>query len=403
MTREIRSKFRFLGELPLPNNYVVSLVLIAITLLCLGGNASATLGNDDRVNITKKFLAAYETALQDPDQIPAVVALMVPDTPCVDFTDPHCSKVGNAELRYAGAPGRVLPFAGTWVTSVGVTDVLTRIHKTSITNSYDAKEILPFAYTVDFTKSPPYIPEPNRVCALVKEFRTVRATGLSYRADIVALLSLTDTGLVYTVDFYYDSYVPSQAYRGDDTLIVNPDIDPVLNPLRDRNITDPNVALKAVLNFFGTFASVNQTGPFGVLANVVTKNCVISFAGDPRILPFADNKIRMGVKEVIDTFGEQLANSRPRVFYIQEFFVGGDRVVTNANELRFSTRTNRGYNPQVEIEMTVRDGLVGSVQGNFDSVLTVTAFTGRDPFDCDRRDGKNKVCEINGDTGFGRP
>lgn len=409
-------------------NVSARLALGILLVLTLTGRAKADPTTDaGRATIIQNFFTAYQAAITNPSAVPALLSLLVPDgtdaAPCVlPYGVLSCGAEINVEWTYAGAPGRALPFAGTWAAQQGVMDALAGIRNTSTTNSFLVKEILTGAYEVNFEKgfSPneflipqPYQPPVGygysvayRSAALLKEFRTVNSTGIQYRGDIACLLTIEESGLISNVHFYYDSYVPSQAYVGTHNQIVNPDIDPVLTPLRNASTnTAPPVPgvpepLSAVLNFFITFSNpyVNVEGNFAsALPSIITPNCIVSFAGDPKYLPFADNVIRQGADEVILTFEQQLANSRPRAFDLEEFFfpaatpVAGcepctkasDRVVTNANETRFSSHTNMGYNPEVMILMTVRDDLVASVQGVFDSVLTTTAFTGRDPFNCE--------------------
>src|SRR5262249_12032201 len=151
--------------------------------------------------------------------------------------------------------------------------------------------------------------------------------------------------------FYYDSYVPSQAYANDTPQIVNPDIDPVLNgkgitgmPLRNRSTTLEE-AFGAWGAFFSLFATINVTGganskfvngkfingTFMELNSVITSDAIVSFAGDPKYLPFADNKIRQGPVQVERTFTQQLANSLPRSFDLQELFQGTTFATPNGN------------------------------------------------------------------------
>ena len=291
----------------------------------------------------------------------------------------------QVELTYAGKPGQVIPFAGTFIGHPGVESALKFLRRSSSTDSFAVEEILPTSFAVDFSKgfTPDkfLIPQHNRVSSILEERRTVLDTKRHYRLDVICLLTVEGNGKISNIHFFYDSYVPSEAYIGDHDQIVNPDIDPILNPTRDRS-ADPTATLFSVLNFFFTFANpdVSVNGNFEPLRAVITPDCVVSFAGDPKYLPFADKVIRQGADEVLRTFAQQLQNSRPRNFNIQEFFVAHDRVITNTLEDRTSTASNRGYEVNVEILTTVKEGRVGSIQGIFDSTITTTAFTGVDPF-----------------------
>jgi hypothetical protein len=342
--------------------------------------------------IAQSFFAAYGQALQNASEVGAVESLL---------TD-------NVEMTFAGLAGQVIPYAGLFIGHQGVQNALTFISNTSSTDSFEVKEILPTAYAFDFTKGTTpdkfLIPESGRVAVILKEESTVLRTGLQYHLEMVCLLTIDGSGQISNVHFFYDSYVPSQAYINDRHLIVNPDIDTVLDPLRNPN-ADPTTSLNAVLAFFNVFAQVAPDGNFDdpSFAATITEDCLIKFSGDPKFLPFADNVIRQGTNEVVASFKQQFQNSLPRVVNLVESFLGtgttnaaispqlspGDRVVTTTLEDRTSTHTNRGYEVTVAIPMTARNGVnsagnsgtfVGSIEGIFDSVITVTAFTGVDPF-----------------------
>ena len=109
-------------------------------------------------------------------------------------------------------------------------------------------------------------------------------------------------------------------------------------------------------------------------------NIAVSFAGDPQLLPFADNVIRQGIPAALKTFCDQESHSRPRNFHIEEIAVGADRAVANTFEQRTAVETNRGYDIPVQIMVTASNSLITSVKGLFDSVITTTAFHGVDPF-----------------------
>jgi hypothetical protein len=380
-------------------SHVATAALLAVAgASALPGRALAQT-DDERAAAATRTLEAYGAALRDESAADAFLDMLVTDGP-----------VGNVEVTWAGATGRILPYAGTFVGREGVRAALQKIRESSTTVRFEVAELLTTSYAVDFTKAPGpscaqgdqiadcafLVPQTNRVSARVDEERTVTATGLRYRLDVVANLTLAENGKISDIQFFYDSYVPSEAYFGVTDQITNPDIDPVLDP---RRVQSPSrdATLAAVLRFFFTFANpaVSVGGDFTPLAAVITDDVVISFAGDPRILPFSDDTIRVGKDEVLRTFDEQLTSSRPRTFDIDELFVGGrlgDRVTANTFEQRFATETNRGYDVFVQINMTAKQGLVGSIQGNFDSVITSTAFTGRDPFACDPPGDPGAAC-----------
>jgi ketosteroid isomerase-like protein len=265
-----------------------------------------------------------------------------------------------------------------------VTNALTGLTRTTNTSRFETEEILTTSYKVDFTRENPLISQDNRVAVRYEEDQMVIDSGLSYRLDVVALLTVEENGLISNVNFYYDSYVPSQAFADQPDLITNPDIDPVLNPKRDLTANSEDT-LNAVLNFFGTFASITD-GDFTKLLPVIQPDTVISFAGDPKFLPFADNEIRVGSDAVIETFNQQLTDSSPRTFDLQEFFVKNDLVIANTFEQRTAVATQKGYDVQVQIQLTAKKegdetvSKVNSIQGNYDSVFTTTAFTANDPF-----------------------
>ena len=72
--------------------------------------------------------------------------------------------------------------------------------------------------------------------------------------------------------------------------------------------------------------------------------------------------------------------THPRTFNIEEVAVGADRVVANTFEQRTAVETSRGYDIATQIMVTARNRLITSVKGLFDSVITVTALHGVDPF-----------------------
>ena len=318
----------------------------------------------------QSFFAAYQQATVNASATAALLNLL---------TD-------SVEMTYSGQPGEMLPFAGTFVGHDGVANVMKAIRDQSTTESFQVRETLFTTFAVDFSLLPnnPLIPQDNRVAAILQEVRTAnRLERRTYRLDVVAWLTVESTGKISNVHFFYDSYVPSQAFVGAPRLIVNPDIYPVITPLRAPN-ADPVATLNTVMGeFFPRFAA--DTVPpfdciFNNLAQVLDPNIAVSFAGDPELLPFADNVIRQGIPAAVRTFCEQESHSRPRTFDIEEVAVGADRVVANTFEQRTAVETNRGYDIPVQIMLTARSGLITSVKGLFDSVITTTAFYGVDPF-----------------------
>lgn len=336
------------------------------------------------------FFAAYQGLLTDTDDIGDTLDALI-GTFVDEPTDPYDASL-EPFVKYAGKPGAT-PFFGEFRGDQGLRNAFTGLVQTTNTNSLQVEEILATSFLVDFSLLPgsPLVPQANRVAVLFEEVHTAVETGLQYRLDTVALLTVEDDGKISDVQFYYDSYVPMQAFIGDVPLIVNPDIDIVLEPRRDVSTTIEET-INAGFGFFGTFAGIDAaaklippddslTKPdFTPLLSTVTDDVVVSFAGDPAFLPFADDEIRVGKEAVEQTFLEQFSDSRPRTFDMQEWFVSGDRLLANTFEQRTAVPTRQGYDVQVEILLTAKDGLIGSVQGMFDSAITTTAFTASDPF-----------------------
>lgn len=316
----------------------------------------------------QSFFAAYQQATLNASATDALLSLL---------TD-------SVEMTFSGQPGEMMPFAGTFVGHDGVANVMKAIRDQSKTESFQVRETLSTTFAVDFSLLPndPLIAQDNRVAAILQEVRTTHSPKRTYRLDIVAWLTVESDGKVSKVQFFYDSYVPSQAFLGAPHLIVNPDIYPVIAPLRDTG-ADPVATLITVMDFFGRFGA-DTVPPFDCIFDnieqVMDTNIAVSFAGDPKLLPFADNKIRQGIPAAVNTFCEQESHSRPRTFNIEEVAVGADRVIANTFEQRTAVETHRGYDIPVQIMVTARSSLITSVKGLFDSVITTTAFHGVDPF-----------------------
>jgi len=336
------------------------------------------------------FITAYKNFLTDTndpsDTIAALLATMVPDP-----TSPYeASK--EPVIKYSGKSG-FLPWFGEFRGSKGITNAVLGLANATDTESLQVDEILDTSFAIDFSLLPgsPLIPQANRVAVLFDERQKIRNTGLRYNLDNVLLLTVADSGRVSDAHFYYDSYVVSQAASGTSLpLIANPDLETVLNPRRNYQTTIEQT-INSAFGFFGTFAGIDAQATkispdstdkpdFSPLLNTVTDDVVLKFSGDPRILPFADNQIRVGKNAVAQTFLEQFTDSRPRLFDMNEWFVSGDRLLANTFEKRTAVATRIGYEVDVQILLTSKDGKIGSVEGIYDSVTTATAFVGKQPF-----------------------
>ncbi|MDG4596849.1 MAG: hypothetical protein P9F75_14380 [Candidatus Contendobacter sp.] len=317
----------------------------------------------------KSFFAAYRQATLDASATAALLNLL---------TD-------NVEMTFSGQAGEMLPFAGIFIGRDGVANVMKAIRDQSRTESFQVRETLFTTFAVDFSLLPqnPLIPQDNRVAAILEEVRTAnRLERRTYRLDIVAWLTVENDGKISKAQFFYDSYVPSQAFVGAPRLMVNPDIYPVIAPLRDPN-ADPVITLSTVMDFFGRFGS-DTVPPFDCVFNnivqVMDPSIAVSYAGDPKLVPFADDGIRQGIEGALSVFCDTEVYTHPRTFNIEEVAVGADRVVANTFEQRTVVETSRGYDIATQIMVTARNKLITSVKGLFDSVITVTALHGVDPF-----------------------
>ena len=195
-------------------------------------------------------------------------------------------------------------------------------------------------------------------------------------------LDIEQNGKIKSVNASYDSYLMSEALAGGKKQVINPDIDDVITGKRDRSITSQET-LGASLRFFGAFAGVQSVDDLDVLTNFVQPDTAVKFGGDPKILPFADKKIRVGGKAVVQTFTDQLLDSAPRVFDIEEIYVKDDRFIANTFEARTAVASGRNYDIPVSILFTAtpdNGGRVASIEGIYDSSITTTAFTGQYPF-----------------------
>ncbi|MFO1422558.1 MAG: nuclear transport factor 2 family protein [Candidatus Competibacteraceae bacterium] len=321
----------------------------------------------------KSFFAAYQQATLDANATATLLNLL---------TD-------NVEMVFSGQPGEMLPFAGTFVGHDGVANVMKAIRDNSKTESFQVRETLFTTFAVDFSLLPqnPLIPQDNRVAAILQEVRTAnRLERRTYRLDMVAWLTVENDGKISKVQFLYDSYVPSQAFVGAPKLIVNPDIYPAIAPLRDPN-ADPVVTLTTVMDFLGRFGADTATPfdcAFSSSKQVMDPNVAISFAGDPKLLPWTSDQIQQGIPSTLNVLCTLISNSLARVFDIEEVAVGADRVIANAFEWRTAVATHRGYDYHgdhgLQILMTARNHLLTSLKSVYDSVSAATAVQGVDPF-----------------------
>jgi len=339
------------------------------------------------IQAANSFFTAYQNLLKDTNDITDTLDALL-NTFTADPSSPYSASL-EPTIEYAGQSGAV-PYFGQFRGEKGLRNAFTGLTQTIDTNSLTVQEILSSSFAIDFTQANPLIPQNNRVAVLFEEEQTAEETGLRYRLDSIALLTVEENGKISKANIYYDSYVPMQAYLGHASLITNPDIDDLLDSRRNRATTSEQT-INAAFGFFGTFAGIdgaakliapddNKTPDFKPLLPTVTEDVVLKFAGDPLYLPFADSEIRTGRAAVEQTFLEQFTHSRPRTFDMKEWFVGNDRLLANTFEQRTAVATHKGYDVQVEILLTAKDGKVGSVEGMFDSVITTTAFTGKDPF-----------------------
>lgn len=333
------------------------------------------------------FFAAYSGVLTDTDDISDTLEVFL-DTLVDDPRDPY-DATQEVTITFSGKPGATAYF-GQFRGQQGIRDAIQGLTSATRNSSVVVDEIIPTSYAIDFTLADPLVPQDNRVAVLFDEYHTAVETGLQYRQDTLALLSVSDDGLIQDVKFYYDAYIPLQALTAiGGPLIANPNLAAVVDPGRDSTVTAEET-INAGFGFFGTFAGIDAaikliplddttTLPdFSPLRSTVTDDVAFKFSGDPRYLDFATDEIVTGGDELVDNFVTQFAGSRPRTFDQEEWFVKGDRLVVNTFEQRTSVDQRIGYDIQTEIMLTARDGLVSSVEGMFDTTITTAAFTGTD-------------------------
>jgi ketosteroid isomerase-like protein len=253
--------------------------------------------------------------------------------------------------------------------------------------SFKTQEIVDTAFTVDFTQANPLTPSANKVAVIAEQKSSTLGKGSTlkgrdFRLDSVFYLDVNGKGKITSVKTSYDSYLMSEALVGGKNQVPNPDIDDVITGKRDRSITAEET-LGASLRFFGAFAGVQSVDDLDILTKFVQPDTAVKFGGDPEILPFADKNIRVGRKAVVQTFTDQLLDSAPRVFDIEEIYIKDDRFIANTFEVRTAVKSGRNYDIPVSILFTAKSdngGRVASIEGIFDSSITTTAFTGQYPF-----------------------
>ena len=297
----------------------------------------------------------------------------------------HLSK--NAEWVFAGEPGLVSDSYGSFQGRGFIGSTLLALKDEIKIKSFKTQEIVDTAYTVDFTKADFLTPSASKVAVIAEQKSSTLCKesthkGRDFRLDLVFYLDIEQNGQIKSVNASYDSYLMSEALAGGKKQVINPDIDDVITGKRDRSITSQET-LGASLRFFGAFAGVQSVDDLDVLTNFVQPDTAVKFGGDPKILPFADKKIRVGGKAVVQTFTDQLLDSAPRVFDIEEIYVKDDRFIANTFEARTAVASGRNYDIPVSILFTAtpdNGGRVASIEGIYDSSITTTAFTGQYPF-----------------------
>lgn len=290
----------------------------------------------------------------------------------------------NVTASYAGANGLVSKAYGSFQGKEAALGAMKDFRDEVKTGDFKVQEFVDTAFSVDFSnQEQPLTPSPNRLAVVAEQRSKARESKQKFRLDNVIYFSFNDQGLISDIAFSSDSYLMSQALVGDRAgKVPNPDIEDVITGRRDTGITNEET-LQASLGFFGAFANIASVGDLPILVDYVQPNAAVKFGGDPRYLPFADKQIRVGSNAVVQTFTDQLEHSAPRVFDIQEIFVRGDRFIANTFEGRTAVSTGINYDIPVNILFTAsraNGGRVDSIEGIFDSSITMTAFTGKYPF-----------------------
>ena len=289
----------------------------------------------------------------------------------------------NVTISYSGQPGLVSSAYGSFQGKAKGTRAMLDLRKEIKTNNFKTQEFVNTSFKVDLTnQANPLTPISNKIAVIAEQNSKARKTDKNFRLDNVIYFESNSAGKISNINFSSDSHLMSEALSGRKRQVPNPDIDDVINNKRDKTITAEET-LAASLNFFGAFGSVSTIKDLDNLTNFLQPNAAVKFGGDPRILPFADTKIRKGSKAVVRTFKDQLRDSAPRLFDIEEIYIKGDRFIANTFEARTAVESGRNYDIPVNILFTAslsNGGRVNSIEGIFDSTITTTAFTGKFPF-----------------------
>jgi hypothetical protein len=287
-----------------------------------------------------------------------------------------------------GQPGLVSQYYGSFQGRRAVIGALKSFKEEVNTTSLDIQEIVDSSFDVDFTQANPLSPAATKVAVILQASATTTGQGNTrkgrdFRLDSVFYFDVDTDGRIKSVNTSFDTYIMSEALVGKGkSQVPNPDIDDVITGSRDTRIS-PDETLGASLRFFGAFAGVQSPSDLDILTGFVQPGVAVKFGGDPKILPFADKNIRIGKNALVQTFTDQLLDSAPKVFDIEEIYVSGDRFIANTFESRTAVKSGRNYDIPVSILFTAssdRGGRVASIEGIFDSSITTTAFTGRYPF-----------------------
>jgi len=333
----------------------------------------SALMNQDQTLTVSNFLSLYERYLEA-DSSRSADRIMTRIASIFD---------GNISLSYSGQPGLVSDSYGVFSGKSKALKAIKDFRSALSTKRFAAQEIIDNAFSVDFSNTAqPLTPLASKVAIIAEQDSRSIRTGLGFRLDNVIYLEVGENNLITGIDISYDSYLMSEAITGRSDQVPNPDIEDIINKKRDSSTTIEQT-ITGSLNFFGAFAGVQSAEDLDILTGHVTTDVAVKFGGDPEILPFADKKIRVGKSALVRTFTEQLNDSIPRIFDINEIFVKGDRFISNTFEGRTAVPTGRDYDIPVNILFTVSGGTdpkVSSIEGIFDSSITTTAFTGQYPF-----------------------
>jgi hypothetical protein len=285
----------------------------------------------------------------------------------------------------SGQAGLITTLGGVFEGRATVLKNFRRLRKLVSTEELTVHDVLSNSFAVSPTFE--FTPQTNRIAAATDQYSTVRENGKEFRLDQIAYMTVGKRDRISDLRFHYDSYPMAEAIAGEDDQIPNPNMDDVLEPVRDTEI-DTDTAFGIVGNWFGTFGTIEgsrtgDTSGLVALEAVTQPDALFKFQGDPDILPFADTEVRQGIDEFIGGFADQWEHSYDREFEIQEFFYENDKVIANTREVRMAVPENRHYDVMVSIVQTAsleNGGRVNSNEGIFDSMITVTAFNGEYPF-----------------------